>query len=483
VADIVISLLATLGLSLFLDATVQPRRARWRRLPGVVVHVAVMTGVFGLFLAASGNAVVAAVAGIALMALFAVAANAKYRVLGEPAVFSDLAMLVAIVRHPRFYFSAISIRQRCMLGIAAVIAVIVLVSEVRWSLPAHLIGLALLSIAAGGLWATLRSRWMSHIMRVPDLDADMVHFGLICTLLVYWQRWRATIDPPPAPPLTLAAGTPELARPEVIVVIQCESFADPVALTGDARLALPGLAAARAGAWQHGDLAVSGFGAYTMRSEYGVLFGRSEAALGFRRYDPFLSAAGEASYALSALLRTAGYRSTFVHPHDLRFYARDQLMPAIGFDRVIGEEAFAPPAPGGDRYIDDRTLGAMIGDVVTKEGGPTFLYAVTMENHGPWDSDRETGLPGGLDAYLRHARSSDAMLSGLAERLAADGRPALLVFFGDHRPSIPGVSMPGADRHTPYVMLRFAAGGARIGSGARVDLTPADLHHAVLACL
>lgn len=53
------------------------------------------------------------------------------------------------------------------------------------------------------------------------------------------------------------------------------------------------------------------------------------------------------------------------------------------------------------------------------------------------------------------------MLSMLSERVAAKGRPALLVFFGDHRPSIPGVIEPGGPRHTPYIMLRSVAMGSR----------------------
>src|SRR5262249_2731133 len=153
-----------------------------------------------------------------------------------------------------------------------------------------------------------------------------------------------------------------------------------------------------------------------------------------------LTAHGETSYALSARLGTRGYRSLFVHPHDMRFYGRDRLMPAIGFDRLIGEESFAPVQPENGRYVDDRKVGASLGELIDQTSEPTLIYAVTMENHGPWDKDRLTGSTGGLDAYLRHLRNSDAMLTDLIERLSHAGRSALLVFFGDHRPSIPGVT-------------------------------------------
>jgi hypothetical protein len=59
-----------------------------------------------------------------------------------------------------------------------------------------------------------------------------------------------------------------------------------------------------------------------------------------------------------------------------------------------------------------------------------------------------------------------------------------LCFFGDHQPSIPGVIEPAAERHTPYVLMRFAHDGTGIsGSGPDQDLTPAELHHAILAAI
>lgn len=469
-------LLATLVVSLLLDSVVRPRPAGRRHGVGVALHVLVMTVAFGVFLTLAGNAAVSAVLVCALMAVFTVASNAKHKMLGEPLVFSDLALLAAVVRHPRFYFTAISARQRVLMALGAVAALVALLFLISLDASPHLTGAVILLAASGGLWLVLRSGWVDDVMRVPDLERDLQRFGLVATLLGYWRRWRETADPPPCLPRAAAAPAP----PELIVIVQCESFANPVEIGGDARLTLPGLTRARADAWQYGELAVSGFGAYTMRTEYGVLFGRSESELGFRRYDPFLTAHGEATLALSARLGAAGYRGIFVHPHDLGFYGRDRLMPAIGFEQVIGEDGFAPVPPGEGRYVDDLTLGAKLGDLAEAAGGPTLLYAVTMENHGPWDAGRVPGSPGGLDAYLQHVRNSDAMLTGLIARLAADGRPALLVFFGDHRPSIPGVSMPGAARHTPYVMMRFAAGGVPVRGVGLIDLTPDELHHAIL---
>ncbi|HWU72820.1 MAG TPA: LTA synthase family protein [Sphingomonas sp.] len=470
--------------SLLLDAAVRPRSTLPRRWQGSFLHLLAMTSVFALWLAIFGDATAAAVLAIAAMALFTVASNAKHRMLGEPLVFSDLALIAGIFRHPRFYFTAIPARQRWLAAIGASAAVIALLPLISPRPQPHLMGAGLLLLASGVLWLLLRTRSFASIVSMPDLAGDVGRFGLIATLLLYWRRWRRSPDPAPCPTLAPKAGLTSPAAPQLIIVVQCESFADPVEITGQTVSTLPGLDRARTMAWQHGDLHVSGFGAYTMRTEYGLLFGRSETALGFRRFDPFLTAHSEASYALPARLAGAGYQSSFVHPHDMRFYSRDRLMPAIGFDEVIGESGFTPVPPGGGRYVDDRTLGAALVDLAGQAATPRLIYAVTMENHGPWDSDNAQDATGRLDAYLGRLRSSDAMLDDLIQYLSTDGRPALLVFFGDHRPSIPGVTAPGGARHTPYVVVRFDAGGQILKSAsAAADLTPAALHHLILRCV
>jgi hypothetical protein len=235
---------------------------------------------------------------------------------------------------------------------------------------------------------------------------------------------------------------------------------------------------------QWGQLEDSCFGAYTMRTEYGVLFGRSEASLGFRRYDPFLTALGEASYALPARLKAAGWRSLFAHPHDLRFYGRDRIMPAGGFAELIGEARFTPPRANEGRYVTDAAVAERIVALATAATGPTLIYAVTIENHGPWAPDTSSEASAVSQGYLRLVRNSDAMLTTLLDGLATVGRPSLLVFFGDHRPSIPGVVSPGGPRHTPYVMVRLDGVSEVVpGDNRRVDLTPAELHHVILGAV
>lgn len=463
-----------------LDALARPRAVGLRSLEGAVLLVLLAIVPAGLFMVICGNAVVSAGLAIALVGLFTMISNAKRAMLGEALVFSDLALLGAVFRHPQFYFSALTSGQKALLALAAPIVPLLLWAAFVPDLQYHLAGLVMLGCAAIVLRVCVALRPWQRLAQVPDSEADVARHGLIPTVLLYWLRWRGTADPAPPEPVTSGAATNEL-----LIIVQCESFADPTDLFGEQAAGLPGLGSARARCWQHGKLLVDGFGAYTMRSEYGVLFGRSEAALGFRRFDPFLTATGEGSFALPSRLAPSGWRSVFVHPHDMRFYNREEIMRAAGFAELVGEDRFAPPGAGEGRYVSDAAIADEIMAIAAHSQGPTMIYAVTIENHGPWKTSREdsgredSGLRQG---YLRLLAKGDAMLADLTARIADLQRPASLVFFGDHRPSIPGEVLPGGDRHTPYVIMRFdAQGRAVVGNEAPVDLSPSGLHHAILA--
>lgn len=482
VATEFLTVVALLVGSLVLDGFVRPRCGA-RGLPGLRsargmwLQALIAVAVFGLFLGVCGNVPASAILTLAFVGLFTMVSNAKTAMLGEPLVFSDLALIGAIFRHPQFYLSALKRSQKAVLVLAAPV-----VPGLLWwvfvpSWTAHLWGGALFLVGPVLIRSSLACQPWSALARQPDAEADVKRHGLLATLVLHHARWRETRDPAACPALNAVPHPRELT-----VVIQCESFADPLEVFGDPAMALPGLDAARGDAWQWGNLLVSGFGAYTMRTEYGVLFGRSEEELGFRRFDPFLTALGEASFALPSRLMGAGWRSLFVHPHDLNFYNREQIMRAGGFAELVGEGRFAPPAPGEGRYVTDAAMAAEILAMAQGAEAPTLIYAVTIENHGPWEAI--TGVDSLIEGYMRLVRNSDAMLVNLRDGLAKLRRPATLVFFGDHRPSIPGVSMPGGARHTPYVIMRFdSEGQVLVGRKHRIDLTPAQLHHTLLGLL
>lgn len=460
------------------DALATPRAGRRlspRSLTGTSILLNAAALVWGLVAIPTGASMASAGVTIALAAALTLISNIKRKVLGEPLVFTDLVLIGAVFRHPHFYLSALRPHQIGALGLGflALLAALAWLSSAQ--IAPRLVGLGV-ALAAGALLAVQLGLncWRPAAFAL-DPEADVRRHGLVASLLVHWRHWRRSSDPPACTgPLLAGKGG------QLVVIVQCESFSDPVALFGDPALALGGLERARALAWQSGRLQVSGFGAYTMRTEYGVLFGRGEEALGIRRFDPFLTAGGETSWALPNRLDPSEWDTWFVHPHDLRFYGRDQVMPAAGFRALVGQECFAPPAPREGRYVTDEAMTDVLVALANDAVRAGLIYAVTIENHGPWPVSKGDAA-GAPHPYLALLRRSDAMLARLLEVLPRLGRPVTLCFFGDHRPSIPGISEPGQERHTPYVLMRFASDGTPLkGASADQHVTPAELHHAIL---
>lgn len=479
-------LLGLLG-AVIADAFVRPRpKGLMRSWPGLWVLALCSSTVFGTTLAMFGHPALAALLTAGLNAAVAMASNAKRRVLGEPLLFSDLALVGAMLKHPQFYFSVLALWQQiaAMVAIALVGAILIWLADPSLRLAALGLGLtvsALVGLALSFRLAPWRDRWTA-----PAVHEDVSALGLVPTILAYWRQWRRArqalaAQAREAPGLEGERDGAAADGHELIVVVQCESFADPEKVFATGGVPLPQLKKAQSESAQWGRLEVSGFGAYTMRTEYGVLFGREESELGFLLYDPYLTALIDPARALPQKLGADRWRGVFVHPHDMRFYGRDAILPKAGFAALVGEDHFDKPKPGEGRYVSDAEVAEKILEVAKGASQPTLIYAVTMENHGPWAPRGDASTASMVDNYNRHVLAGDAMLGRLREGLAELGRPVTLVFFGDHRPTIPGASDPGGDRHTPYVILKTgAAEKTSEERSERRDLTPAQLHQAIL---
>lgn len=410
------------------------------------------------------------------LAILSVVDRLKRRVIGEPVVFSDLALLAQVPRHPQLYYTLpltdLRIAGPLLLAIATVVAWYVLEpaalpSGTGASLLAILgLPVALAALALAGL-TPLGQRALRHIFPHPDLARDVARYGLIATMMGYALRRVCEDDARPVP--ARGEGSPD---DEIVVVVQLESFLDPARLGGSD---LPAMARIRAQAAQYGRLTVPAHGAYTMRSEHAVLTGLDPESLGFGRYDPYLARKGEEPTSLARLARAAGFETVFVHPFHRDFFDRARVFQRLGFERLVMEEDFAGTPRIGPYIGDVAVADRILAEVVERQGskkGRTFVFSVTMENHGPWKPGRLTGIDEPLAQYLHHVAHTGQAIERLIDGLA--GRRATLCVFGDHAPSLPDLRPPeSGPMATDYALFRFGQDGG--SPPARIDLTAAQL--------
>ena len=241
---------------------------------------------------------------------------------------------------------------------------------------------------------------------------------------------------------------PPERKPHIVVVL-AEAFMDPRAmgLSVDPDPLTAYDDAVRRSVY-HGNSWVPTYGGWTIRSEYSLLTGINLASFGNSIGNPNTTLVLKETHSLPKHLKSLGYRTAIIHPHDRRFYRRDNACVSLGFDRFVDEQDFAG-APREGRYVSDVAVAARIEEELRQAVEPTFLYCVTMENHGPWDDAVAPPTPpfttqphlspeGNLcfAHYLRHLRSANTMIRRLTDMVLAAETPTIVLLVGDHLPSL-----------------------------------------------
>ena len=472
--------------------------ACWALLPLDAAPIALT---WWFLLATTDRPVTSAIAVAAIAAGLLVADVVKRTTLKEPLVFADRAELLEVVRHPGLYLpfaGPARVIGGAMLALAAIAVLLWL--EPAWPSPSPLLPGALILVATSlpawppALAALARLYRAAH--PTEDPATDMRRFGFLACLIVHATLARHERPGRRAAMLALPAATP--GGP--LILVQLESFFDARRLGPPVPPnLLPGFDALERSAVQSGLLDVPCWGANTVRTEFAVLTGTPQATLGLDRFNPYERFAQLPIASLAWQMKRAGYRTFCVHPFDKGFYARDRVMPLLGFDEFRGPAAFVGAATTGP-YVSDEAVAQEVIRILGAHGPRVFVFAITMGNHGPWDAAVHPPVedwPDALDAIpeagpLRHfaagLQATDRMLPPLMAAMPAGG---LLAVYGDHQPSLPAAfaAIGFDDPRTDYAIFRPGAAQPGEPSSPHTDLRAQDLAslllnlHGILPCI
>jgi arylsulfatase A-like enzyme len=251
-------------------------------------------------------------------------------------------------------------------------------------------------------------------------------------------------------PTTSAKELSDSEKPNIII-IQAEAFWDPTVVENVEfnKDPLPFFHQLSESSIS-GSINVPVYGGSTVNTEFEVLTGMTNQFLPAGSI-PFKNFINDPLPALPNILGNQGYQSTAIHPYHNWFYQRDSVYKNLGFDNFLSLEFFPEPVQDMMYYRDDEIIDEIIKRLDNSDQ-PNFIYAVTMQNHGPYRADAKK-FYASMEANLKdkgHNFSSEAkamlefqadnlvemdkQLETLIKHLEKSERKTIVAYFGDHLP-------------------------------------------------
>ncbi len=186
------------------------------------------------------------------------------------------------------------------------------------------------------------------------------------------------------------------------------------------------------------------FGGNTCDAEFEILTGMSNGYFprGSRAYNQLIQ---RPIPSLVRVFKESGYRTSAIHTYKKWFWNRLNVYRHLGFDDFISLESMDNPVIKG-KFVGDDELACRIIRHITADTLPHFIFALSMQNHGPYNEHRYSELecrvvtgfsPSGnreLNMYVQGLIDADRSLRTLTTYIDMASRPTLLFFFGDHLP-------------------------------------------------
>ncbi|GGE67768.1 LTA synthase family protein [Priestia taiwanensis] len=430
-----------------------------------LVTYVLIFGVFSIFLLISVRAYM--VAGIILsipLCGFAAGSAIKQAFRGEPLLPADFLLtteagevtsyvptfvwilipiiLILVVMAVRYVWKTMGDKKihfgiRAALGILGLVSVFLLVNEEKYDIQGKL-GLGFVSYdqrasyeSAGLYLAFIDNIKHLHVPEPAGYNKETIEN------LVPQTAVQEVVKKAP--------DTPDGRQPNVIVVMS-EAFSDPTELPGVtySEDPLPNFHALQK---EHlsGKMNVSVFGGGTANSEFEVITGMSAKYVP-SGVMPYIHYVNRPLPSIAWQFREAGYDATAMTPWHSWFYKIKDVYKNLGFNRLDSLEFYQDPETAGG-YVKDKELVPRIADQVKNQEKPAFIYAVTMEGHGPYPDNKDIGdiTAEGLktessknivEYFANTMHSVDQSIKQLTDELSAIDEPTIVVYFGDHRPSL-----------------------------------------------
>lgn len=193
---------------------------------------------------------------------------------------------------------------------------------------------------------------------------------------------------------------------------------------------------------------VPSIGAGTANTEFEVITGMNLRYFGPGEYPYKTYLKEKTAESAATAFKSLGYGAHAIHNHSGNFYSRAKVFNNIGFDTFVCKEFMNfDTTPNG--WAKDEVLLQHINDSLDSTEQQDFIFTITVQGHGSYPEKKMLKNPDvyawGMDTpqkncqweyYVNQVYAMDTFAQNLVDMMAERGEPAVVVFYGDHLPTM-----------------------------------------------
>ncbi|MGF7009799.1 phosphoglycerol transferase MdoB-like AlkP superfamily enzyme [Lachnospiraceae bacterium PF1-21] len=251
------------------------------------------------------------------------------------------------------------------------------------------------------------------------------------------------------------------SRPNILVV-QLESFFDvnEVEFFDTNVDALPNLRSMFEN-YSSGYFKVPSIGAGTANTEFEVLTGMNLRYFGPGEYPYKTYSKEKPTESAATALASLGYSTHALHNNGGNFYSRAKVFDNMGFDSFTSKEFMNILQTTPNGWSKDDILVQHMMDAMDTSEGTDFVFTISVQGHGDYPEEKvienpvvevtgieDEALKNKWEYYVNMVYEMDQFVGRLRDAVEKRGEPTVIVFYGDHLPTL---GLESEDLHSRYL--------------------------------
>lgn len=380
----------------------------------------------------------------------------------EPVLFLDAFSIREGVRAFFTYYSWIFISIIFILGIAAIIAIILLIKKerkVKFSLVRMFASFLFVMLVFCSLYFISGMSFMQTDKKTGKNEYDKK--GFVYSFLFY------SVDSVVVEPVgygdTIIKSIYDKVENEYVpyqtpsnaqnvIVVQLEALTDIYNEYPNLKLEKDPMPFIRSlmNDYTSGSIKAPVFGGLTVKSEFEFITGLSiqNVPLGYSPYVQYIC-----DYPMDSLVRyfsSEGFNTTAIHNYQGEFFNRHEVYENLGFDTYIPYECMPTVEKIPSKiWANDSVIINHIEQTLDSNGSEkNFVYAITVQLHGEYNPIPESeytmkisgiknkSQEGAIAYYVKQLQEVDKVIQDLITMLSERDEDTYVMFYSDHKPSI-----------------------------------------------